>query len=114
MILLTFLILVILIHFLVFILIAVLAVLDDSEDDDASFDKILDLAYCFDDDGLGLPNNWITGYYGYAYLESPGNATNGINDDDDKDIHGVPMVDERRDDGIDNDGDWVGYTDLKW
>jgi hypothetical protein len=85
---------------------------DDSEDDDASFDKILDMAYCFDDDGLGLPNAWITGYYGYAYLESPGNATNGINDDDDRDIHGVPMVDERRDDGIDNDGDWVGYSDL--
>lgn len=91
---------------------------DDSEDDNASFDKILDLTYCFDDDGLGRPNNWITGYYGYAYLESPGNATNAINDDDDVDKFGVPMTDERRDDGIDNDKDWIGYADLnnngKW
>ena len=84
----------------------------DSEDDNASFDKILDLAYCFDGDGLGQPGAWLTGYYGYAYLESPGNATNGINDDDDFDINGVPMIDERRDDGIDNDGDWVPYADL--
>ena len=32
--------------------------------------------------------------------------TNGIDDDEDG------MIDERRDDGIDNDGDWVSYTDL--
>jgi hypothetical protein len=79
---------------------------DDSNDDNASFDKILDLAYCYDDNGLGLPGNWLTGYYGYAYLESPGNGSNGIDDDDDG------MIDERRDDGIDNDGDWISYTDL--
>ncbi len=85
---------------------------DDSEDDNASFDILLDLAYCYDGDGLGVPGNWQTGYYGYAYLESPGNATNGINDDQDTDIYGVPMIDERRDDNIDNDGDWVGYADL--
>ncbi len=85
---------------------------DDSEDDCASFDTKIDLAYCYDGDGLGIPNNWKTGYYGYAYLESPGNATNSIDDDLDG------LVDERRDDGIDNDGDWISYTDLngngKW
>ena len=79
---------------------------DDSEDDNASFDLQLDLAYCYDDDGIGLPEGWLTGYYGYAYLESPGNATNGIDDD------GDGLVDERRNDGIDNDGDWVPYSDL--
>lgn len=79
---------------------------DDSEDDNASFDVLIDLAYCYDDDGLGVPNNWQTGYYGYAYLESPGNAGNGIDDDADG------LVDERRDDGLDNDNDWVIYTDL--
>jgi len=79
---------------------------DDSGDDMASFDKKMDLAYCFDDDGLGSPNGWQTGYYGYAYLESPGNGYDGIDNDDDG------MIDERRDDGIDNDGDWVGFTDL--
>lgn len=85
---------------------------DDSEDDCASFDKRINLAYCFDGDGKGTPDGWKTGYYGYAYLESPGNATNGIDDD------GDGMIDERRDDGIDNDHDWVGYSDLngngKW
>lgn len=85
---------------------------DDSGDDNASFDTKLDLTYCFDTDGLGTPNNWKTGYYGYAYLESPGNGTNGIDDDEDG------MIDEKRDDGIDNDHDWVPFTDLngngKW
>ena len=55
---------------------------------------------------MAPPDNWKTGYYGYAYLESPGNAENGIDDDLDG------MVDERRDDGIDNDGDWSPFLDL--
>jgi hypothetical protein len=84
----------------------------DSGDDSASFDTILDLAYGFDEDEKGIPGGWKTGYYGYAYLESPGDPFNGIDDDADG------MVDERRDDNIDNDGDWLGYTDLngngKW
>jgi len=78
----------------------------DNADDNASYDKILDLAYAYDDDGKGAPGGWATGYYGYAYLESPGNGFDGIDNDDDG------MIDERRDDGIDNDGDWVGYSDL--
>ncbi len=85
---------------------------DDNGDDNASYDTFLDLAYAFDADGVAPPNRWKTGYVGYAYLESPGNALNGIDDDEDG------MVDERRDDGIDNDGDWVPFTDLngngKW
>ncbi len=78
----------------------------DSGDDNASFDTKLDLAYAFDEDGKGLPGGYATGYYGYAYLESPGIGTNGLDDDEDG------IVDERRDDGIDNDGDWVPFTDL--
>jgi hypothetical protein len=85
---------------------------DDSGDDMASFDTRLDLTYCFDYDGLGLPDGWATGYYGYAYLESPGNSFNFLDDDEDG------MIDERRDDGEDNDNDWVKYSDLnlngKW
>ncbi|MFH1197868.1 MAG: hypothetical protein V1720_19360 [bacterium] len=84
----------------------------DNGDDCASYDTKLDIAFGFDNDGFGAPGRWVTGYYGYAYLESPGNALNGINDDEDYDMNGNPMVDERRDDGIDNDGDWVGYMDL--
>ncbi|MGE5362893.1 MAG: hypothetical protein ACM3SM_02100 [Bacteroidota bacterium] len=85
---------------------------DDSEDDNASFDKKIDLAYCYDSNGKGVPNDWKTGYYGYAYLESPGNSTNGMDDDEDG------IVDEKRDDGIDNDKDWKSYVDIngngKW
>lgn len=84
----------------------------DSGDDVASFDLKLDLAYCYDWDGIGVPDFWKPGMYGYAYLESPGNPWNGIDDDQDG------LVDERRDDGIDNDGDWQPYSDLngngKW
>jgi len=80
--------------------------------DDVQYDLYLDLTYAWDHLGKGVPGNWITGYYGYAYLESPGNATNGKDDD------GDGMTDERRDDGIDNDGDWVSYLDVnnngKW
>lgn len=79
---------------------------DDSEDDCASFDTVLDLAYCYDGDGLGVPIRWKTGYYGYAYLESPGNSSNNIDDDADG------LTDEKRDDGIDNDGDWKPYVDI--
>lgn len=77
-------------------------------DDNASFDKTLDLAYGFDADGYSNdpPPAWVPGYIGYAFLESPGNSFDGIDNDDDG------MVDERRDDGIDNDGDWVSFLDL--
>ncbi len=86
--------------------------LADNADDNANYNTKLDLAYAYDYDGIALPDNWKTGYVGYAFMESPGNALNGIDDDEDG------MVDERRDDGIDNDGDWVSYTDVnnngKW
>lgn len=85
---------------------------NDSGDDMASFNSFQDMAYCFDSDGLGSPGGWKTGYVGYAYLESPGNSYDGIDND------GDGMIDERRDDGIDNDNDWIGFTDLnnngKW
>ena len=61
----------------------------------ALFSSRLDMAYAWAPSGKGVPGNWKTGYVGYAYLESPGNATNGIDDDEDG------MVDERRDDNID-------------
>lgn len=85
---------------------------DDNGDDNANYSTLLDLTYAFDADGVAPPNRWKTGYVGYAYLESPGNALNGYDDDEDG------MVDERRDDGIDNDGDWITFLDIngngKW
>ncbi|MBU0473298.1 MAG: hypothetical protein KKF62_03970 [Bacteroidetes bacterium] len=84
----------------------------DNSDDNASYNILLDLAYAFDDDGYGAPGRWKTGYLGYAYLESPGNSFDSFDNDDDG------MVDESRADGIDNDGDWLAYSDLngngKW
>ncbi len=84
----------------------------DNQDDNASYDTVLDIAYAFDDDGYGAPGSWKTGYMGYAYLESPGNSFDGFDNDDDG------MIDESRADGIDNDNDWVAFTDLngngKW
>jgi len=79
---------------------------DDNGDDCASYDTKLDIAYAFDNDGKAPPDNWKVGYVGYAYLESPGNPWNNFDDDEDG------MIDERRDDGIDNDGDWVPFSDL--
>ena len=57
------------------------------------------MVYFFDPDmkgDYGLP----LGYLGCKFLESPGNADNNFDDDDDG------MVDESQEDGIDNDGDW--------
>ena len=82
---------------------------DDSLDDNAFFDASgdIDLTYAWDTDGVGHPGGWSpTGYVGYAYLESPGNAEDGIDNDEDG------MLDERRDDDIDNDGDWRAFEDL--
>lgn len=62
------------------------------------------LVYFWDPDmkgARGLP----LGFVGCKYLESPGNPVNGIDDD------GDGMVDERQDDGIDNDNDWSVLED---
>lgn len=62
------------------------------------------MMYLWDDNNkghLGLP----VGYLSCKYLESPSNSLNGIDDD------GDGMVDERQDDGIDNDKDWNALVD---
>lgn len=80
----------------------------DGGDDYASYDTKLDIAYAFDDPPVGGPASarYKTGYVGYAFLESPGNGFNGIDDDEDG------IIDEKRDDGIDNNNNWLGYTDV--
>ncbi|MFA6469917.1 MAG: hypothetical protein WCW35_13545 [Bacteroidota bacterium] len=84
-----------------------------SKANDALFDRKLDLAYAWEPTGTGgLPDGYKTGYYGHSFLESPGNGTNvnggGLGIDDDED----GMINERRDDGIDNDNDWDKFTDV--
>ena len=57
------------------------------------------MVYFWDPDmkgARGLP----LGFVGCKYLESPGNPVNTIDDD------GDGVIDERQDDGIDNDHDW--------
>ena len=62
------------------------------------------MVYFFDPDGVGELNVPL-GYLGCKFLESPGNPSDGIDND------GDGMIDERQDDGIDNDGDWNPETD---
>jgi hypothetical protein len=70
----------------------------ESDDDNAFFDRSsgLNLVYTYDNYGHGrdLRSNCSpTGYLGYAYLETPGNPFNAIDDDRDG------ITDERRDAG---------------
>ena len=70
----------------------------ESDDDNAFFDKSsrLNLVYTWDKNGHGRDlsgNCGRTGYLGYAYLETPGNPFDGIDNDEDG------VLDERRDGG---------------
>lgn len=72
----------------------------DSQDDLAFFDQANRIVYSYDFDGRGNNGQTGIGYVGYGFLESPGNADNGIDDDGDGDpttpaglnIEGVPFV----------------------
>ncbi len=81
---------------------------ESSGNDDASYSTALDLCYAWDHLGKGDPayGVWKSGYYGYAYLESPGNPYDGIDNDEDG------LTDERRDDKVDNNKNWIGYEDI--
>ncbi|RMG64898.1 MAG: hypothetical protein D6715_09040 [Calditrichaeota bacterium] len=73
--------------------------------DNASFDQLDDITYAWNKIGItgnGLP----IGYFGFAFLESPGLANDGIDNDQDG------LVDESQSDGIDNDNDWRPWEDL--
>jgi len=65
----------------------------ESDDDNAYYDTTngLDLVYTWDYNGHGQFGP--TGYLGYAYLETPGNPVDGIDNDEDG------ITDERRDGG---------------
>ena len=71
----------------------------ESDDDNAFWDKSfpgLNLVYTWDVYGRGVDLNSNcdrTGYLGYAYLETPGNPFDGIDNDEDG------ITDERRDSG---------------
>lgn len=67
----------------------------DEDDDNAAYDNVLDLVYGWDSDGIGEPTNageasYELGYTGFAFLESPADDNNNIDDDEDG------IVDESR------------------
>ena len=67
---------------------------DDSGDDEGAYNTRLDLAFAFDADGIGSPGQFSpVGTAGYAFLESPGNSTDGLDNDEDG------ITDETRDSG---------------
>ena len=97
----------------------------DSMDDNAEFDTDEDITYCWDIDGIDNQGRPGVGYFGYAFLESPGNPLNGYDDDQDG------LVDESQDNDRgelifgqignfgqpklhwegDEDGDWRTFDD---
>ena len=79
----------------------------DYNDDDAYFDTYIDIVYGWDDNAKGdvAFGTTVPGFFGYKFLESPGEPRDNIDNDDDG------MVDESMQDGIDNDGDWRPYSD---
>lgn len=88
------------------------AIGQDSDDELGYFDRKLDLAYSWDKDGVGLGGQ-RTGTMGFAYLESPGLAYDGVDNDDDG------LIDEKRDNGQVGDpsmrviGPSEGITDMQ-
>lgn len=72
----------------------------DYQDDLSFFDRNINMVYAWDEDGISDVGGRIPGYFGYKFLESPGNPLDGIDNDNDG------MIDESQSDGIDNDGDW--------
>ncbi len=64
----------------------------DSQDDMAFFDQANRIVYSWDFDNSGNERQEV-GYVGYAFMESPGDAINGIDDDGD----GDPLTDQGRD-----------------
>jgi len=84
----------------------------ESDDDNAYFDKStgLNLVYTWDKNGHGRDlsgNCGRTGYLGYAYLETPGNKFDGIDDDNDG------ITDESRDGGPGQPTPIVGQGEIR-
>lgn len=73
---------------------------DNWPDDLAFFERSLNMVYAWDEDGRSDVAGRPPGYFGYKFLESPGNPDDGIDND------GDGLVDESQGNGIDEDNDW--------
>ena len=80
-------------------------VANTSANDASSFDTFDDITYQWDVTGANLQGK-KSGYFGFAFLQSPGNGTDGIDNDEDG------IIDETQFDGVDNDNDWKSYIDV--
>lgn len=71
----------------------------DSGDDEGGYNTYIDIAFAWDFNGLGQPGQWgPVGVAAYAFLESPGNPFDGIDNDEDG------LIDEKRDNAA---GQWL-------
>ncbi|MDP4176242.1 MAG: hypothetical protein Q8933_19840 [Bacteroidota bacterium] len=78
---------------------------NDSNDDLCSYDTLNNIAYSWDYDGISNDGWSPTGYCAYAFLESPGNDWNGLDDNHNG------LIDESRANGIDDNKNWNKETD---
>ncbi|NQT63157.1 MAG: T9SS type A sorting domain-containing protein [Candidatus Marinimicrobia bacterium] len=78
---------------------------EDGNDDLGTVLPDENMVYFHDSDGLGTGGWSPVGYMGIRFLEMPGNHTDGIDND------GDGLVDESRDNGFDDDDDWIQATD---
>ena len=78
---------------------------DRTADNEALFDTGDDITYQWLKRDLTL-NGFKVGYAGVGFLESPGISDDGRDNDADG------LLDESREDGIDNDGDWRDWEDV--
>jgi hypothetical protein len=74
-------------------------------DNQALFDTVDDITYQWIKRPLVI-NGFRVGYAGVGFLESPGIDTDGIDNDRDN------LVDESRENGIDDDNDWRNWIDV--
>lgn len=73
----------------------------DQGDDDSMFETQNDIVYQWDHNmWSNAKGGFVPAYFGWKYLESPGDPLDGIDNDEDG------MIDESQQDGLDNDGDW--------
>ncbi len=79
--------------------------IEDGHDDLGTVLPEENMVYFHDSDGLGTGGWSPVGYLGIKFLDMPGNAMDGMDNDADG------LVDESRDNGIDDDGDWNPATD---
>jgi hypothetical protein len=66
----------------------------DGDDDNGAYDKEEDVAYLWDNDDIGGGGWTPVGYFGGAFLESPGNPYDGIDNDGDGAFGSGLIIDE--------------------